>query len=397
MRHYVDLIQLRIDSTKMIRKTLQLTILILISAICSAQNIDFTKKSTTGNLFIRMYGEVHYYQPIGGDTYNQGQFDAKRIVALFGYQFDRKTQFVTEWELEHADEIFLEQAFIKHRVAGNMSIKAGMILIPMGIINENHEPNNYYSVDRPVIDRLLVPTTWRDIGIGITGLIPDSDIKYQAYLVNGLLGYADGSPRFKSSNNFRSGRQKGSKTIFSGLPALSTQIEYFGFENGKIGLSWYAGKSNTDAYSGIEKTNEFLTDQADSTTVFTNMLGLHSSFQMGKLNLKSQLIYSHNSGVEEYNAKGNTDLGKSSLGLYVEAGIPITKNEKWIPFLRYSYIDSNLDIGEVNGVNKGLNHYITTGINYMAAQGAVFKIDGQWSNIHLDSQFQLNAGIGVWF
>jgi len=379
-------------------RTLLFTILtITLSLPAIAQNIDFDKQSSLGNLFIRMYGEVHYYQPVNGGVQDQGQFDAKRIVALFGYQFDRKTQFVTEWELEHADEIFLEQAFIKHRVAGNMSVKAGMILIPMGIVNETHEPNNFFSVDRPNIDKVLIPTTWRDIGIGVTGLFTNSNLKYQAYLVNGFLGYANGSSKFTSSNNFRSGRQKGSKTIFSGTPGLSTQLEYYGFTNGRIGLSWYSGKSNSDAFKGIDTSNERLMSFADSTVVYTNMFGLHTAFDFQKLNVKSQVIFVVNSNTQEYNDVGNTDLGKTSLGMYLEAGLPFTTNEKWLVFARYSYLDSVLNIGKVNGLNKGLNHYITTGINYFPAPGAVFKIDGQWSGLNSKTNFQINTGIGVWF
>lgn len=381
----------------MFRFLLSCVISLTLASSLSAQNIDFDQQSPLGNLFIRMYGEVHYYQPLTSGVRDQGQFDAKRIVALFGYQFDRKTQFVTEWELEHADEIFLEQAFIKHRVAGNMSVKAGMILIPMGIVNESHEPNNFFSVDRPNIDRLLVPSTWRDIGIGVTGLFTESNLKYQAYLVNGLLGYADGVAKFKSSNNFRSGRQKGSQTIFSGAPGISTQLEYYGFSNGRIGLSWYSGRSNSDAFQGIDKSNEQMISFADSTVVYTNMLGLHAAFDFQKMTFRSQLIFSANSNTDKYNEIGNTDLGKTSLGMYVEAGLPITHNEKWLVFARYSYLDSVLNTGKVDGVNVGLNHFITTGINYLAAPGAVFKIDGQWSGLHSNSQFQINTGIGVWF
>lgn len=378
-------------------KLLTTLIFLCYTVVSIGQNIDFDKQSSLGNLFIRMYGEVHYYQPVTEGRFDQGQFDAKRIVALFGYQFDRKTQFVTEWELEHADEIFLEQAFIKHKVASNLSVKAGMILIPMGLVNENHEPNNFYSVDRPIIDKVLVPTTWRDIGAGITGLLPSSNLKYQAFLVNGLLGYAGESAKFNATNSFRSGRQKGSKTIFSGSPGLSTQLEYFGFSNGRIGLSWYSGKSNSDAFNGIDRNNELLVASADSTTVNTNMFGVHAVFDVNKMTLRSQLIYAINGNVDAYNEFGQTDLGKSSIGLYVEAGRPFTNNEKWVGFMRYSYLDSVLNIGKIAGVNQGVNHILTAGINYNAAQGAVFKIDAQWTNLHHNSQLQINSGIGVWF
>ena len=372
-------------------------LLVFSSTVSFGQNIDFTKQSTLGNLFIRMYGEVHYIQPVTSGIADQGEIDAQRIVALFGYQFDRKTQFVTEWELEHADEIFLEQAFIKHRVANNLSIKAGMILIPMGLVNEYHEPNNFYSVDRPLIDRVLVPTTWRDIGIGITGLMPASNLRYQLYLVNGFLSYSDGNALFNSRTNFRSGRQKGSQGIFSGAPGISGQLEYFGFENGKIGISAYSGRSNSTAFDGIDTSDESLVSFADSTTVYTNMIGLHGSFTFDKLTLKSQLIFAVNGNVDEYNAVGNTDLGRSSIGGYAELGYPLDEKDKWFVFGRYSYLDSLLNIGNVNGINQGQNHILTTGINYFAAKGAVFKLDGQWTNLNADSQFIISSGIGVWF
>ncbi len=358
----------------------------------NAQNIDFSKESTLGNLFIRMYGEVHYYQPVGGSTFEAGQFDAKRIVALFGYQFNRNTQFVTEWELEHANEIFLEQAFIKHKLKGKTSLKAGMLLIPMGIINENHEPNNFFSVDRPLLDRNLVPSTWRDIGAGITGLLP-GDFKYQLYLVNGLLGYQNGAAKFGASSAYRSGRQKGIKTIFSSLPAVSGQLEYFGFKNGKVGLSLYAGESNTDAYQGVERSNKELKAGADSTTVFTSMAGLHANFDLNNFVLRGQLIFAHNGGIEAYQEKTGSSLGKSSLGMYVELGRPFTKNEKWIAFGRYSFMDNVL---ETKG-NNNINHTITAGFNYMAAKGAVLKLDGQLTDLDNNASFTINAGIGVWF
>lgn len=374
-----------------------MTLLTLLSMELGAQNIDFTQNSSLGNLYIRLYGEVHYYQPISSTQYLQGQFDAKRIVTLFGYQFDRKTQFVSEIEFEHAKEVFLEQAFIKHKIAGHLSLKAGMLLIPMGIVNENHEPNNFFSVDRSIIDKNLIPSTWRDIGIGVTGILPSADLKYQAYLVNGLLGYKDGKGLFNSTNSYRSGRQKGSKTILSTLPALSLQAEYFGFSSGKIGLSFYAGESNTDLKTGILKSDQESISVADSSTVVTLMTGLHAKFNINNWDIKSQLIISSNSNTTAYNQKSNSDLGATALGFYVEVGKPIDKNSKWIVFGRYAYLDNVLRDLTQTDFNYGLTQVYTTGLNYMAAQGAVFKIDGQWSHSAGSTNFQINSGIGIWF
>ena len=127
------------------------------------------------------------------------------------------------------------------------------------------------------------------------------------------------------------------------------------------------------------------------------MIGLHGSFTFDKLTLKSQLIFAVNGNVDEYNAVGNTDLGRSSIGGYAELGYPLDEKDKWFVFGRYSYLDSLLNIGNVNGINQGQNHILTTGINYFAAKGAVFKLDGQWTNLNADSQFIISSGIGVWF
>lgn len=371
-------------------------LIVVVSSQLFAQNIDFDKPGTLGNLFIRMYGELHYYQPVGGETFSAGKFDAKRIVALFGYQFNRNTQFVTEWELEHANEIFLEQAFVKHKIAGKTSLKAGMILVPMGIINEQHEPNNYLSVDRPIVDRYLIPTTWRDIGIGVTGILP-GDLKFQLYAVNGLLSYKSGTATFNRQSAYRSGRQKGIKTTMSGLPALSGQLEYFGYQSGKIGLSVYSGRSNTDAYNGTQRSDALAKKSADSTTVYTNMVGLHGSFSLGNLSIRSELIYSHNSGSQSYNAKVGSDLGKSSIGGYLEVGHPVSKDKKWIVFGRYGYLDNSLENALETSGDNIYNHIITAGINYMMAQGAVLKLDTQISNLNNDPTFFINSGVGIWF
>lgn len=374
------------------------TFLFVLGCLYSAhsQTIDFENDKSINNLFIKLYGEVHYNQPVKSGVYNQGTFDAKRIVALFGYQFNRETQFITEWEVEHANEIFVEQAFIKHKLDNNLALKAGMILIPMGLVNENHEPTFFKSVDRPMIDKILVPTTWRDIGVGITGIFQNASLKYQAYLVNGLSGFENETALFKSSNTFRSGRQKGSKTIFSGLPALSTQLEYFGIQNGKVGLSWYMGESNSDAFAGIEKNQLDLVAQADSTTVFTHMIGLHSNFDFKKWNWKSQFIYSHNGNTEAYNAKGNTDLQPAQFGFYSELSRTVDKKGKWDIFARYSYFNSHLNRGENDP--SGVRHFITTGANFTPATGAMFKLDFQWSDaFSLNHSLQINSGIAVWF
>jgi len=109
------------------------------SSIGLSQNIDFDKDPTK-SLYLRLYGNVDYNQKIEEGIRNNGKLDVHRIVTLFGYQFSRNTQFVAEIEVEHAREIFIEQAWVKHKINNKLNVKAGMLLVPMGFVNEQHEP-----------------------------------------------------------------------------------------------------------------------------------------------------------------------------------------------------------------------------------------------------------------
>ena len=128
------------------------------------------------------YGEILYNQPEG----DNGELDVQRLVLLVGYKFDDRTQFVTEIELEHVNEVFVEQAFINYNVANNVNLRGGLMLIPMGIVNEFHEPTTFNGVERPAMDNAIIPTTWREIGLGVTGRFNYLSIGYQAYVLNGF-------------------------------------------------------------------------------------------------------------------------------------------------------------------------------------------------------------------
>ena len=125
------------------------------------------------------YGEILYNQPEDSN----GELDVQRLVLLFGYRFNDKTQFITEIEVEHVEEVFVEQAFVNYNVAPNVNLRGGLMLVPMGIINEFHEPTTFNGTERPAVDNVIVPTTWREIGLGVTGRFNSISLGYQAYYV----------------------------------------------------------------------------------------------------------------------------------------------------------------------------------------------------------------------
>ena len=111
------------------------------------------------------YGEILYNKPQDLNA----EIDVQRLVMLFGYKFDERVQFVTEIEFEHVKEVYVEQAFINYNLTQGLNIRAGLMLVPMGIINEFHEPTTFNGVERPNLDKNIIPTTWREIGIGVSG------------------------------------------------------------------------------------------------------------------------------------------------------------------------------------------------------------------------------------
>ena len=79
-------------------------------------------------------------------------------------------------------------------------------LVPMGFVNEMHEPTVYFGAERPEVERLILPSTWRENGVGAFGTIADR-FHYRVYLINGMDGQGF------SSNGLRGGRQNGSRAI----------------------------------------------------------------------------------------------------------------------------------------------------------------------------------------
>ena len=118
------------------------------------------------------YGELNYSRP--SDEPSQTTFDLSRFVIGMGYRFDDRTRLVSEVEIEHAvssesdpGEVEVEQAYIERELNADWRAQLGLFLIPSGLINENHEPTRYYGVFRNFVETEIIPTTWREGGVGL--------------------------------------------------------------------------------------------------------------------------------------------------------------------------------------------------------------------------------------
>ncbi len=397
---------------------LVLTIVLTISPTIKAQNPDSTgiqylnsaeiMLRNDGKLNIGGYGEVHYNQPVSKNQKELGTLDVHRMVMFLGYNFSKKTQFVSEIEFEYAKELWVEQAFLQHKITKSINFRAGLLLVPMGIINEYHEPTTFNGVERPVIDNRLSLSTWREVGFGFSGNLLPVNLKYQIYAVGGLNGY-DTKAIFNGSSGLREGRQKGSKAYMSS-PALTGKIEFYGIRNFNIGLSGYLGKSQSKLFGKLPYDNTSLRAKADSSAVGIAMAGVDARFNLKGVEIRGQVYYTSISNTREYNTftrtgSSNNDLGKSMLGYYAEAGYNIFKlfsniDQELVPFIRYEFYNTHqsVDIGNAENLNYKTTQ-VTTGITLRLNKKAVVKTDIQFSKSAVADEFSktINAGIGVMF
>ena len=345
--------------------------------------------STEKGLSIGGYGEITYNNIEGSST--PAEIDVQRLVMLFAYKFDDRTSFVTEIEYEHVKEVYVEQAFINYAVADGVNLRGGLMLVPMGIINEYHEPTTYNGVERPSLDSKIVPTTWREMGIGVSGRINNASIRYQAYLMNGFLSYGESDYKLRGSDGLRKGRQKGAESV--GTDAnFAARIEYYGLPKLKLGLSYYTGNTQTTA------------PEMSNTQIGLSMVGLDYRYVNGRLSSRGQYISASLSDTEAYNLAGNTDLGSAMRGYYVEGAynlLPLGSRQKLDIFLRYENFNTHQNTAGVLIANDAYHRSETTfGLSYHLATGAIFKADYQSKGTAVegsDAVGQFNLGLGVFF
>jgi predicted porin len=186
--------------------------------------------SATGNWVDRThiggYGELHYNNVEGSDD----EIDLHRFVLFLGHEFNDDIRFFSEFEVEHSlagegknGEVEIEQAYIEFDIRDGLQAKGGLFLLPVGILNETHEPNTFYGVERNNVENIIIPATWWAGGAALSGQ-SDSGFSWDLALHEGLA-----VPTLDEDNEFRirSGRQKTSEAIANNFAATG-RVRYTG-------------------------------------------------------------------------------------------------------------------------------------------------------------------------
>jgi hypothetical protein len=314
------------------------------------------------------YGELHYNNLESDDaSKTKNELDFHRFVLFVSHDFNDKTRFFSEMELEHSiagdgkkGEIELEQAYIEHDITDNLQGKAGLMILPVGIINETHEPNTFYGVERNPVEKNIIPATWWAGAVGLSGHNANG-ISFDALLHEGL--------NIPESFSIRSGRQKTGKATAKDF-AVTGRIKYTGIAGLELGAT---GQYQQDFAQGAA--------HGGSAT----LLETHTSYIKGPFGVRA--LYAR-WNLDSNSAKGaNKDVQE---GGYVEASYRLTP--KLGAFARYNVWDNG-------GAGDTEFTQVDLGVNYWLNDHVVFKADyqNQGANDKSKASDGFNLGIGYEF
>jgi hypothetical protein len=328
---------------------------------------------------IGSYGEMHYTNLERPDGSKFKELDFHRFVFFLGYDFSDRIRFHSELEIEHAfvedtndglgdttpGAVELEQAWLEFDLTDSMAARAGLFLVPVGIINELHEPTFFYGVERNPVETRVIPTTWWEGGAGLSGYLGGSGLSYDLAITSGLDGGTD----------VRGGRQKVAKATANDL-AYTGRLKYTGLR----GLE-------------LSGTAQYQTDMTQSTDPNINdavLLSAHAIYSIGSVQLRG--LYA-NWNIDVTNSASAEDQAKD-----IQDGYYLEGSWKFVPsagvFARYSVWDNG-------GLGDTEKTQTMVGINYWPHEGVVLKLDVQQEDFGAanaaDELDGFNVGIGYYF
>lgn len=342
------------------------------------------------------YGETVYEyirknKDDGTPSARQPKFDLLRAVLYTGYKFSDRWVVNSEIEFEHGGkEIGVEFAYLDYLWRPELNFRVGNLLVPMGLINELHEPTTFLSADRPDTERQIIPSTWHENGVGVFGSA--GPLTYRAYAITGFK--ASGF----SSSGLRGGRQGGSEALAQDWAAV-VRTDFTGVEGLLFGASGYYGGSDQSANPNQTKQ------------IQTAIYDVHLDWQWRGLQVRGLLAGAHNSNtgiltIEDPKTKrqrprtSNEAVGKLLQGYYGEIGYdvlsPSGSRQALIPFVRWEHLNPQKRI--VTGAGGKGTSSLTTGFAFKPLDQIIFKADYKnFINEKKDQADELNLAVGYVF
>ena len=369
------------------------------------------------NLGLWGYGEIYYSNPT--HDHSLATADLARAVFGIGYKFDEKTSFNSEFEVEHAvasaddsGEFEVEQFYVDHQLSDSLTGRIGLYLMPAGLINEHHEPTAFYGVHRNFVETLIIPSTWREGGLGLHGT-SDIGLSWDAGISTGLnLGGWNPMPE---DPLYRTASDLG-----EAAPMQATHQE---LQNANVQhLAQYAALN----YSGVPNLLlggfAFTGNMAMPSTPANlpqsrvTLWEAHARWTPGNADISAVYAHGSFSNTATYNldnAGASNPLPSSFLGYYVQGAYKLWESGsyKLSPFVRWEHYDMGASYAGIapgfTPVPAGLasdgkpwptprDHVWTLGTNFYLNPNVVLKADYQRFRTNTDLT-RVDLGLGVSF
>jgi hypothetical protein len=363
-------------------------------------------------LAIGGYGEVTYENYVDQPN-KKDKSDLLRAIVYTGYRFNDRIVFNAELEFEHSHTgkkgaVEVEFAYLDFILGRHATARVGNVLVPIGFVNEMHEPATFHGVLRPDVERNLIPTTWNENGLGVYGQA--GILRYKAYLMNGLQAFSDqkcvtdankvsvcdrGNRGFTSGSWIREGRQRGSEAVtedFAGVVNLTvTPVDSL-----LVGATAYAGRSGHGTkIDGYEVKGS------------VRLFEVHAGFRHAGLELRALGALGLLGGSDWISGKQGQVVGSRVMGGYVEAAYDVLRlilpgsEQALLPFVRFEALDLHAKVPDGATVNPALSTTnLTAGLSYRPVASVVLKADYQRrrSGASMGSVLdQVNVGVGYAF
>lgn len=325
------------------------------------------------------YGNAYYMRDgnLGTSTAN-----LERFVLFLGHSFDSKISVFSELEVEDAKvsgddaggEVALEQAYLKFDFDQDHYITAGLFIPRIGILNENHLPTTFNGNERTQVETYILPSTWRELGIGYYGSLNSVPLNFSVALLNGL-----NSASFEHGTGIREGRYEGKNASANNLALMgAVQLNESDF---KTQISGYYG--GTVGLAAAEADTLHLDSGVFGTPVFIG----EADVQFEKSGFSARILGTIVSipDAANINQAYNNNTPSREYGFYAEvaynifASFEIPKTQQLILFTRFEKLDMNASIPS-NGITDGtLNqqHWIA-GLTYLPINNVVVKADARF-------------------
>ncbi len=338
-----------------------------------------------GEMLLENFGSENESGAGGAPT---TRLDILRAVLYAGYRFNDKFVFNSEIEVEHGNEIFVEFAYVDYLINDNLSLRGGLLLLPIGLVNEFHEPNVFLGAKRPETEQRIIPSTWRENGGGLIGSF--GMVNVRAYFTNGLNGAGF------TSAGLRGGRQRGVQARAANM-AFSGRLDVTPVPGVLAGASYYIGGSGQEQVV-------LAGEQLDLGTTVAEVHG-----QVGFRGLEVRALFAR-ATVDEAGAATvalrlpvTAPIAETMQGGYLQVGYNVLSqfntNVAVTPYVRYEDVDTQHEVptGFVRDLSRD-GRFKTLGVEVKPIPNVVLKADYQWINNAANTgRNQVNVNLGYSF